>query len=89
MSPGNTLMSSFLFNTALVMLCSISIIQFCTTAFDQYVNATSISQIFGNQITNLKGLGVLFRANVFVFALFGFAGLTGLALPVVNRARFG
>ena len=34
MKIGATLMSSFLFNVALVDLCSIAVIQFCATAFD-------------------------------------------------------
>jgi LMBR1 domain-containing protein 1 len=87
MSPGNTLMSSFLFNTAMIMLCSISIIQFCATAFDEYANETSVDEIFGNQITNLRGLGVVFQYNVFVFCLFIFAGLTGLTLPFMGRKK--
>lgn len=85
MSPGNTLMSSFLFNTGLVMLCSISIIQFCASAFDEYANETAVDQIFGNQITNLRGLGYVFQYNVFVFCLFAFAGLTALVLPFTGR----
>lgn len=88
MSPGNTLMSSFLFNTGLIMLCSISIIQFCATAFDEYANETSVSEIFGNQITNLKGIGYVFQANIFVFALFAIAGLTGMFLPFMRKAKY-
>ena len=87
MAPGGTLMSSFLFNTALIMLCSISIIQFCASAFDEYANETSVDEIFGNQITNLRGLGVVFQYNVFVFCLFIIAGLTGLYLPFTNRKK--
>jgi LMBR1 domain-containing protein 1 len=87
MSPGNTLMSSFLFNTSLIMLCSISIIQFCSAAFDQYANETSIDEIFGNQITNLKGIGLLFQTNTFIFALFSISGLTALVLPFVGRIK--
>jgi LMBR1 domain-containing protein 1 len=87
MAPGATLMSSFLFNTALIMLCSISIIQFCASAFDEYANETSVDEIFGNQITNLRGLGVVFQYNVFVFCLFIFAGLAGISLPFLNRTK--
>ena len=87
MSPGNTLMSSFLFNTGLIMLCSISIIQFCASAFDEYANETSIDEIFGNQITNLKGIGYIFRKGIFVFALFAISGLTALISPFINRTR--
>jgi LMBR1 domain-containing protein 1 len=87
MAPGATLMSSFLFNTALIMLCSISIIQFCASAFDEYANETSVDEIFGNQITNLRGLGVVFQYNVFVFCLFIFAGLTGITMPFFARSK--
>jgi len=75
---------SFLFNTGIIMLCSISIIQFCSAArlkphdrlpvvspsmqqaFDEYANETSVSAIFGNQITNLKGIGYIFQARALI-----------------------
>lgn len=85
MSPGNTLMSSFLFNTAVIMLCSISIIQFCSQVFDQYANETAVDEIFGNQVMNLRGIGALFRYGAFLYALFIIAGLTALISPFLSQ----
>lgn len=50
MKPGATLMSSFLFNTALVLLATNAAIQFCSQAFALYANETSIQQIWGGQV---------------------------------------
>ena len=50
MKPGATLMSSFLFNTALVLLATNAAIQFCAQAFALYANETAIQQIWGGQV---------------------------------------
>ena len=88
MSPGNTLMSSFLFNTGVIILCSISIIQFCSQVFDVYASETAVSEIFGNQVTNLRGIGVLFRYGAFLYALFSITGLTILASPFLRAKQW-
>lgn len=49
MAPGATLMSSFLFNVALVLLATNAAIQFCAQAFALYANETAIHNIWGNQ----------------------------------------
>lgn len=50
MKYGATLMSSFLFNVALVLLSCTAAIQFCAQAFSQYANETAIASIFGGQV---------------------------------------
>ena len=50
MKYGATLMSSFLFNVALVLLSTTAAIQFCAQAFSQYANETAIANIFGGQV---------------------------------------
>jgi len=50
MKPGATLMSSFLFNTALVLLATNAVIQFCQQAFALYASSSAISEIWGNQV---------------------------------------
>ena len=50
MKLGATLMSSFLFNVALVLLASTAVIQFCSQAFSLYAYQTAIYEIFGNQV---------------------------------------
>ena len=50
MKPGATLMSSFLFNVALVLLATNAAIQFCQQSFALYANETAIFQIWGGQV---------------------------------------
>ncbi|KAJ7523093.1 hypothetical protein O6H91_18G037000 [Diphasiastrum complanatum] len=67
MKYGGTLMNSFLFNVGLILLCSISVIQFCAKAFSLYAQATAVQEIFGYTLESLRGLKYLFRYNVFQF----------------------
>lgn len=76
MKLGGTLMSSFLFNVNLIMLSSIAVIQFCAQAFDGYAAETAVSEIFGGEIENLRGLGVLFKYQVFLYSFFSMAVLS-------------
>eukprot|EP00891_Asterochloris_glomerata_P004082 jgi/Astpho2/4082/e_gw1.00063.48.1_t len=82
MKYGATLMSSFLFNVALVLLSCTAAIQFCAQAFSQYANETAIASIFGGQILYLKGLKYLYRLHVFLYSMFAFIGLAALYLSV-------
>lgn len=71
MKWGGTLMNSFLFNVGLILLSSISVIQFSATAFALYAQATSVQEIFGHTLESLRGIKYLFKYNVFqiVFVL--------------------
>mmetsp|Transcript_663 Transcript_663/g.2692 ORF Transcript_663/g.2692 Transcript_663/m.2692 type:complete len:149 (-) Transcript_663:107-553(-) len=80
MRLNGTLMSSFLFNVGLIMLSSISVIQFCARAFDGYAAETSVSKIFGDELNHLRGIGALFEENVFMYIFFAFAGLAAIVL---------
>ena len=51
MKPGATLMSSFLFNVALILLSTNAAIQFCQQCFALYANETAIFQIWGGQVS--------------------------------------
>ncbi|KAJ7294873.1 hypothetical protein O6H91_06G109600 [Diphasiastrum complanatum] len=73
---GRTLMSSFLFNVGLILLCSISVIQFCAKAFAVYAQATAVQEIFGHTLESLRGIKYLFRYNVFQIAFVAFAFVT-------------
>ncbi|XP_022745115.1 LIMR family protein At5g01460 isoform X3 [Durio zibethinus] len=73
---GATLMNSFLFNVALILLCSISVIQFCATAFGYYAQATAAQEIFGHTLQSLRGIKYLYKYNVFQIAFVVLAGLT-------------
>ncbi|KAG9454001.1 hypothetical protein H6P81_006905 [Aristolochia fimbriata] len=84
MKWGATLMNSFLFNVGLILLCSISVIQFCATAFAYYAQATAAQEIFGHTLQSLRGIKYLYKYNVFQIAFVVLAGLT-----FVYYAAFG
>ncbi|KAL6496172.1 hypothetical protein OROGR_029430 [Orobanche gracilis] len=84
MKWGGTLMNSFLFNVGLILLCSISVIQFCATAFAYYAQATAAQEIFGHTLQSLRGIKYLYKYNVFQIAFIILAGLT-----FVYYAAFG
>jgi len=52
MKVGATLMSSFLFNVALVLLATQAAIQFCAQAFELYANNSAIQKIWGGQVSH-------------------------------------
>jgi hypothetical protein len=50
-------------------------------AFDEYANETSVDEIFGNEITNLQGIGAIFQYGVFGAGVqLSWGVLLGLAL---------
>ncbi|XP_039145468.1 LIMR family protein Os06g0128200-like isoform X1 [Dioscorea cayenensis subsp. rotundata] len=84
---GGTLMNSFLFNVGLILLCSISVIQFCATAFAYYAQATAAQEIFGHTLQSLRGIKYLYKYNVFQIAFIGFAFLTLLCYVLFGWKR--
>jgi len=82
MKVGGTLMSSFLFNVALILLSTQAVIQFCAQAFAVYAESTEVQDIFGNEVEHLWGLSVLYIENVFIYAWLAVAGLTSLFVAV-------
>lgn len=78
MKVNGTLMSSFLFNVALIMCCSISVIQFCAKAFGEYAESTAVWEIFGHTLENLRGVRYLYIYNVFQIAFVASAGITAI-----------
>ncbi|XP_024392786.1 LIMR family protein At3g08930 [Physcomitrium patens] len=75
MKLNGTYMSSFLFNVELVLICSISVIQFCAKSFAVYAQATVVQEIFGHTLESLRGIKYLFEYNVFQYAFLVCAGL--------------
>jgi len=70
---NGTMMNSFLFNVGLILICSVSCTQLCTTAFKGYVYNSSISQLFVSQIQYLKILSYFYSVQVPVFYSLMFA----------------
>lgn len=87
MKWGATLMNSFLFNVGLILLCSISVIQFCSTAFAYYAQATAAQEIFGHTLQSLRGIKYLYKYNVFQYAFVILAGLTFVYYTAVGWRR--
>lgn len=80
MTLGATYTNAFLFNVAVVLLCTIPCVHFCTTAFSGYVQYTDIFQIFEVQVRYLHFFSNFHRHNVFIWILFLMAPLSLLWL---------
>lgn len=76
MRPGATIMSSFLFNIALILLATTATIQFCVAAFSLYADGTAVLDIFGNQLTSMQGIRYLYTENIFIYCFLAFVGLS-------------
>ncbi len=63
-------MNSFLFNVNLILLTSVSVTQFCSYAFADYVTLTDIDIIFSVQIKYMKFFVYFYKYHVFEYALF-------------------
>ena len=81
------MMSSFLVNSALILLVSAAVVQFCATAFDGYAQQTAIQEVFGSEIFNLQSVRVLFENNVFVIIMLVVSALTAVWLAVKGPTR--
>ena len=92
MRVGNTMMNSLLFNVLLLLLCSISIVQFAASAFSSYARLTAADMIFVQQIRNLLFFQWFFRHNVFLYIFVIISGLSAIWLgscPDDKRALEG
>lgn len=73
-------MNSFLFNIMLVLIASVSVTQFCSTAFQDYASMTDIDLIFSTQVKYLKFFSYFFKNKVFEYSFIGIIGLSTLYL---------
>ena len=69
MKKNETFMNSFLFNTMLILLTSVSVTQFCAESFRDYTTMTDIDLIFSTQIKYLKFFSYFYKYKVFEYAL--------------------
>lgn len=72
MEPRKTLMNSFVFNVALILLCVLPATQFCSDAFNEYIRLTDADVIFGQQFKYMTFFVYFWRYNVFLFMILGF-----------------
>jgi LMBR1 domain-containing protein 1 len=87
MRYGKTLMNSFLFNSSVIVLCAIPVVQFCTYAFDGYARYTTISTLLGVQVKYLKFLSIFFENNIFVYIILVLALLSSVYLSYYHRDK--
>lgn len=76
MRPHKTYMNSFVFNVALILLCALPVVQFCTEAFASYARLTDADLIFGTQVRNLQFFRYFWQNNVFLYAMLFLAFLS-------------
>ena len=91
MALGKTEMNSFLFNLAVVMLCTTPLVHFCTQSFSGYASYTSAFFIFDVQIRNMAFYAPMFQKHVFTYIIIFMFGLTGLWLLLrpQDKDQFG
>lgn len=88
MRKGATVMSSFLFNVALILLATTATIQFCAQAFALYADGTAINDIFGSQLSSIQGLKYLYNENIFIYCMLAFMALTLAFVLIVGPDRW-
>ena len=69
MKKDKTYMNSILFNVLLVMLTSVSVIQFSIRAFGEYTSLTDADIIFNTQIKYLTFYSFFFNNNIFEYGM--------------------
>lgn len=82
-----TPMNAMLFNTALILICSVSVTLFATNAFSMFTRLTEINNIFGIQIRYLEFFRYFYDNNVFEIMLVVWAGLTAIYLCMKNKEK--
>ncbi|KAG8460105.1 hypothetical protein KFE25_014250 [Diacronema lutheri] len=85
MRIGNTMMNSLLFNTELILVCSVAVVHFCQRAFDIYTRLTTIDQLLGNEVENLRGLKYFFQNSVFLWIFVLLALLSAVWLLIFPK----
>jgi len=61
MKVGDTLMNSFLFNTMIVLFCSITVTQFAAFSFREYAANTAVDNLFATYVLRLRGIGYVMK----------------------------
>lgn len=85
MKVNGTLMNAFLFNAMLIMITSVSVVQFASISFADYAANTSVSTLFTTYISRLKGLEYI--VMYLQYPLVGVAFLALLWLCICPRRK--
>ena len=70
MRVGDTQMNIFLVNILILLLSSVTAIQFCTFSFRDYATNTSVDVLFSTYVSHLRGLGLVPRYMPYFLLLF-------------------
>jgi len=87
MKVGETLMNAFLFNTLLLLLASVSVVQFCSSAFNIYGRFTGINQLFYVAVRNLTGIKYVWYYYFYVLLFFAIVGMIYLLIWPSDRKQ--
>jgi LMBR1 domain-containing protein 1 len=80
MKVGATPVNAFLYNIAMILLCTIPVVHLCAISFSGYARYSEIYYIIGWQITYLHFFSHFHTSHVFIWILFLTCPLTGLYL---------
>eukprot|EP00744_Colponema_vietnamica_P008013 GILI01011460.1.p1 GENE.GILI01011460.1~~GILI01011460.1.p1 ORF type:complete len:481 (-),score=98.75 GILI01011460.1:226-1668(-) len=67
MKVGDTMLNALLFNCAMIMICSLAVVQFCSESFDVYVSNTAIGALLNVYVGKLRGIGEAISYMKFFF----------------------
>jgi len=75
MDKGDTPITSFTFNSVLIMIGAITVTHFCTVAFSAYAENTDAAQVFVEAIGSLRVLRYFFQYSVFGMIVLPFVSI--------------
>jgi len=87
MKVGETLMNAFLFNTLLMLLASVTVVQFCTNAFNLYNRLTGIDSLFNVGVRNLMGIKYIWYYYIYALLAFALLGIIYLLVWPSDRKQ--
>jgi len=87
MKVGETLMNAFLFNTLLMLLASVTLVQFCSDSFNLYNRFTGIDLLFNVGVRHLTGIKYIWYYYFYGILIFAVLGLIYLILWPSDRKQ--
>lgn len=87
MKVNGTLMNAFLFNSILIMLTSVSVIQFCAISFKVYAQNTSVSTLFTTYVSRLKGVNYVVMYLQYPLVAVAFLSLLWLCICPKRKVK--
>jgi len=87
MKVGETMMNSFLFNVNLVMISSVTVVQFCSVAFSIYNRFTGVEVLFNVGVKNLVFFRYFWYYYYWVFVILAALAMIYLLLFPSDRKQ--